>query len=106
MPKVTFRPRAWEDVQESAAYLAAEAGAATADRFLDAIIEWTAKVAGMPRMGAPCNFSHAELKDLRRFPMHEFENWLIFYRPTETGIEVLRVLHGARDITSILDDSA
>jgi toxin ParE1/3/4 len=30
-------------------------------------------------------------------------NYLIFYRVTYTQIEVLRVLHGARDIPSVLE---
>ncbi len=32
-----------------------------------------------------------------------FENHFVFYRPHESGIEVVRVLHGARDLESILD---
>jgi plasmid stabilization system protein ParE len=31
---------------------------------------------------------------------------LIFYRPVERGIEVLRVLHAARDIAAVFDDPA
>ncbi len=26
-------------------------------------------------------------------------NYLIFYRPTDGGIEIVRLLHGARDVT-------
>ncbi|MEO6847805.1 MAG: type II toxin-antitoxin system RelE/ParE family toxin [Chthoniobacterales bacterium] len=33
--------------------------------------------------------------NLRSFPV---DNYLIFYHPIENGIELLRVLHGARDI--------
>lgn len=40
--------------------------------------------------------------NLRSFPVG---NYLIFYRPINQGIEVLRVLHGARDIPSIFEDS-
>lgn len=36
--------------------------------------------------------------DLRYYPVG---NYLIFYRPTETEIQVARVLHGARDIQAI-----
>jgi len=34
--------------------------------------------------------------NLRSFPIGSY---LIFYRPVEDGIELIRVLHGARDIT-------
>jgi toxin ParE1/3/4 len=32
----------------------------------------------------------------------EFENWLIFYLPKRDGVEIVRVLHGARDIDALL----
>jgi toxin ParE1/3/4 len=35
-------------------------------------------------------------QNLRSFPMGSY---LIFYRPIEDGIELIRVLHSARDIT-------
>ncbi|MDF5714977.1 MAG: type II toxin-antitoxin system RelE/ParE family toxin [Rhizonema sp. NSF051] len=38
--------------------------------------------------------------NLRSFPVG---NYLIFYRPVNQGIEVIRVLHGARDIPSIFE---
>jgi toxin ParE1/3/4 len=34
----------------------------------------------------------------------DFENYLVFYRSTDVGIEVLRVLHGARDVDAIVQD--
>jgi toxin ParE1/3/4 len=40
--------------------------------------------------------------NVRSFPVG---NYLIFYRPVNQGIEVLRVLHGARDIPSIFEHS-
>jgi len=30
--------------------------------------------------------------------------YLIFYQPFENGVEVLRVLHGSRDVERIFDD--
>ena len=38
---------------------------------------------------------------LRRWRVRGFENFLIFYRPIDDGIEVLRVLHGQRDRETI-----
>jgi toxin ParE1/3/4 len=42
------------------------------------------------------------LSGLRRWPVREFENVLIFYLPRDDGISVVRVLHGARDWWSLL----
>ena len=35
------------------------------------------------------------------FQSRAFENYLIFYRPRENGIELIRVLHGARDLATL-----
>jgi toxin ParE1/3/4 len=40
------------------------------------------------------------LYGLRGFPA---VNYVIFYRPASEGIEVVRVLHGARDIPELFD---
>ncbi len=51
----------------------------------------------MPHMGQ----SAEELTTgLRRFPAGSF---VIFYRESSSGIEVVRVLHGARDIEAAFD---
>ncbi|MGH9942446.1 MAG: type II toxin-antitoxin system RelE/ParE family toxin [Pyrinomonadaceae bacterium] len=34
---------------------------------------------------------------------YSVKNYLIFYQPFEDRIDILRVLHGARDIESIFD---
>jgi toxin ParE1/3/4 len=106
MRKVRFRPRAWEDTQDSAEYLANEGSSKIAERFLDAIEELTHRLIGLPQLGAHCRFSDPQLCDLRRIPVSGFRKWMVFYRESKGGIEVIRVLHGARDIASILDSDA
>jgi toxin ParE1/3/4 len=44
---------------------------------------------------------HELLVNLRSFTV---ENYVIFYQPIADGIEVLRVLYGARDIHRIFDE--
>jgi toxin ParE1/3/4 len=39
--------------------------------------------------------------DLRSFPVGQY---VIFYLPLPKGVEIVRVLHGARDIESILQE--
>ena len=52
-------------------------------------------LAEFPGMGA----RRDELsRGLRSFPVG---NYLLFYRPTKTGIEVIRIAHGARDLSRI-----
>lgn len=102
--KVILRPRAWQDVEESASYLISEASLDVAVRFTEAVEHLTGMLATMPAMGVPCFFAHPQLQGLRRHPVAGFENWLIFYISRETAVEIVRVLHGARNIASILDE--
>jgi len=60
-------------------------------------------LAGLPQMGAHCHFGNPQLRGVRRLPVTGFEKWLVFYQVSDVGIEVIRVLHGARDIASILN---
>jgi toxin ParE1/3/4 len=43
---------------------------------------------------------------IRRWPIPEFPKHLIFYRPTDDGVDILRVLHGARDVGKTQMESA
>jgi toxin ParE1/3/4 len=60
------------------------------------------RLARMPGIGIHYEHGSPALARLRFFPVSRFKNYLVFYRPITNGIEVLRVLHGARDIHSIL----
>jgi toxin ParE1/3/4 len=63
-----------------------------ADKFIRAIVSRFPKFATMPEFGR----RREELSPrLRSFPVGRY---VIFYRPMENGIEVVRVLHGARDL--------
>jgi toxin ParE1/3/4 len=39
---------------------------------------------------------------LRKWSIQDFENILIFYRPSEEGIAIIRMLHAARDWWDLL----
>lgn len=57
-----------------------------------------------PEMGRSHPFENPELQDIRFFPIKDFDKYLIFYRLTMAGVEVIRVLHAARDIYGALDE--
>jgi plasmid stabilization system protein ParE len=43
---------------------------------------------------------------VRVYPLpRRFRNYLVFYRTTSDGIEILRVLHGARDLGAAMQGS-
>ena len=57
----------------------------------------------LTRMGILCGFRKPATRRLRRWPVKGFENWLIFYQARRDGVEIVHVMHGARDIESLLD---
>lgn len=98
LPGLSIRREALQDIDGHYAYLLANAGLPTAERFLQALTASYRLLAAMPRMAQRYGFRRQSLSTLRRWPVSGFENWLILYRPRRRGIVVLRVLHGARDI--------
>ena len=99
---IVVQPAAEQDLDEHADYLA-ESSFETAVRFSRAVAETFQQIASLPMMGSPRRFRNPALVGLRMWRVRGFESYLIFYRPTDDGIEVLRVLHGARDIEALLE---
>jgi toxin ParE1/3/4 len=56
----------------------------------------------MPGIGTKYQHQHPALAGLRYFPVSRSRIDIVFYRPIASGIEVVRVLHGARDLDRIL----
>lgn len=94
MKPIFKRPRAEADLVDIWNFIA-EDSEAQADVFIDELDEKLRSLAENPHIGRVRN----ELaENLRSFPVGPF---VIFYLPLVDGIEVVRVLHGARDIGAI-----
>lgn len=85
------------DLKEIWKYLA-ERNPMVADKFMRDFAKKFQILADNPQIGR----AHDEyLINLRSFP---YKDYVIFYFPTENGVEIYRVLHGARDIGSLFED--
>jgi len=105
MARIVVSPRADRDLDEQFAYIARDSRHA-AVRFLAAAEETFEQLATMPELGARFHVSHSghsHLAGLRVWQIQGFEKYLIFYCPIEQGVEIVRVLHGARDIAAIFE---
>jgi toxin ParE1/3/4 len=91
------------DLVEIADYLA-QGSLAAAERFLQAAEQAFAGLAAMPGLGSPWESSNPRLQEVRTWSVPGFRKYLVFYRPTADGIDVLRVLHGARDLDAVLGE--
>ena len=87
------------DLADIAVYLAEESGSDDlAFRFLDAVEASFDRLIATPAMGVARKYRDPELEGVRMWRIAGFDNYLIFYRPTERGVEIIRVIHGSRDI--------
>jgi len=97
VPRVTRRPLAAADILDIWDHIA-EDSLDRADRWVDKLDEKFMLLATQPMMGR----ARDELAQaLRSFP---FGRYVIFYTPVNDGIDVVRVLHSARDIDAAFDD--
>ena len=101
---VDKRPQAIRDLSDIAFYLAEEAGSDNlAFRFLDAAEASFEQLAAMPAMGVSRKYRDPELEGIRMWRIVGFDSYLVFYRPTLGGVEIIRVIHGSRDIEHLFD---
>src|SRR5260370_42333585 len=100
---VTQRPRAGLDLLEQFVYFGERAGLELAQRYFAAVDETCLQLVKHPHSGTPYNSGIARLTGMRRVAVKGFEKYLLFYLPHENGIDVIRVIHGARDIDSLFE---
>jgi len=63
-----------------------------------------AALARNPGLGEPYPVSDPRLRGLRCFRIKKFKNHVVFYLPIADGIDVIRVLHAARDLRLALEE--
>jgi len=87
-------PEAQEDIDAIWDYIAQDDPSA-AERFIHRLTGKFSLLTQQPRSGRPCE----ELApSLRCFPV---KNYIIFYRIAPEALEIVRILHGARDIEAL-----
>jgi toxin ParE1/3/4 len=100
MARIVKRRAVLSDMEEIQVYLGRNSLKA-ADRFSIAAENAFAELAAMPELGGRCESDQPALAGLRVWPIPGFGKYLIFYRTLSDGIEIRRVLHGARDIEGL-----
>lgn len=89
MPRIRKTPRARHDAIEIWAYIARD-NIDAADKLIDEIETCLQSLARMPLSAEAVPFIG---EGIRRTSVG---NYVIYYRPSDDGIQVLRILHGAR----------
>jgi toxin ParE1/3/4 len=101
--RIIRRPAAIEDLVAHGEYYVEQGSPEAAVRFLGAADMAFEQLARRPGIGAPRRYRTPQLSGLRMWPIPGFEKHLVFYRQIEDGIEVVRVLHGARDLRHLFE---
>jgi toxin ParE1/3/4 len=95
MPRLLKRPEAESDLDEIW-WTIAQDSPNNADKFLDRIQTSCLRLADFPQMGTSRNQLKAGLRS------QPVGHYLVFYFPLEDGVDMVRVLHGSRDIEALL----
>ena len=95
MSRVRYTTQAQEDILDIAFYIAQD-NVGAAHRLLTKILHTCERIGASPQGG---RLRDEIAPNLRSIPV---EKYIVFYRPVRGGAEIVRVLHGARDIPALL----
>ena len=100
MNRYRLSPLAELDLEEIWLYVAQDRGVASADRLIDEIARRLWLLATHPDAGRARDDI---APGLRSFPV---KSYVLYYRTSDQGVLVARVLHGKRDQEAVLDPKA
>ncbi|MDQ6938889.1 MAG: type II toxin-antitoxin system RelE/ParE family toxin [Verrucomicrobiota bacterium] len=103
MARLLVRELVWGDLEELGAYIATDNPPA-AGEVVSELRRAFEQLAQMPQIGVTVKKIKTS-EPLRVWLSPAFSNYLIFYRELSDGAEIVRVLHGARDLQRILKES-
>ena len=102
MPKIYKRTLAKNDLVECYVYLAENVSIDIADEFLKNAEASFNELAMNPFMGSPLLLQNLKLDGIRKWRVKKFINILIFYKPINNGVSIVRVIHASQNWWSIL----
>lgn len=98
--EIRKKPQAERDIEECFVFIG-EDDLDIGVHFLVAVEDSIEEIGRNPFIGKQCEFKSAQLQNLRMWLVKGFSNYQIYYIVTAETIEIIRVLHGARDIDDI-----
>jgi toxin ParE1/3/4 len=102
MARIVERPKARQELEDIAVHIGADRPSA-ARRFLDNIRKLYDTLAAMPAIGSLWEPENPRFAGVRHLPIPRYPKYVIFYRSLPDGVEILHILHGARDLGPLLE---
>jgi toxin ParE1/3/4 len=90
------------DVAQEALYLGRD-DPDRMERFFQGIEETCERLARAADAGSPFEYAPESMPGMRFVPVKHFPKHLVFYRIAGDEVRIHRVLHSARDLSSLLD---
>jgi toxin ParE1/3/4 len=97
-PQFYLSQPAIQDVEDISDYIASQTGLEQAERFLSKLDAKFARITQFPSLGRPRNEIFPGLRSLA------MDSYLILYTETESRVDILRVVSGYRDLTSLFTE--
>ncbi len=104
MAKFRLSPGALDDLENIWNFIALDNPKA-ANRVLDAAHRTFHILSQHPELGRVRRIAEGE-HEVRSFLITDFQNYVVYYQPTPDGINVLHILHGARDQSRLFGDDS
>lgn len=101
--RTTWHSLAAQDLAEACLHLEDDSPAGV-QRLLDAIEQALALLHSNPTAGRLREFRAPMAQGIRSWAIAGFGDFLLFYRPIAAEIEVVRFIHGTREMPGLLDD--
>ncbi|WP_263409078.1 type II toxin-antitoxin system RelE/ParE family toxin [Terriglobus tenax] len=104
--RLIYSPEAQRDLANIAAcYSSPGIASAITSRFLHYAKHTAERLRSCPHAGRLYTLPHELLHTLHVLPVNIFSDYPIFYIADGTTVEIVRVLHGARDVRALLEST-
>lgn len=95
-----------QDLSAHFLYLFEQADPGTADRFFTQVEHSFSLLQEQPLLGAVLSLSHPEVQGIRKWHVHHFDRFLIFYRVFDQEILIVRILLADQEWDKVLQERA
>lgn len=99
--RLQIQPTAEADVDQVAVFIAKDS-VERALRFYDSVEVTYRTILEYPERWPEFESDHPALAGVRKLAVHRYSKFLVFYQIKQRTVRIIRVIHGARDLASVL----
>ena len=100
--RIFKRPQAEKDIEDCFVYIAKE-NISAGLHFLESVETDLKRLAEFPELGTKRTFRNPRFQAIRIWRVEKYTSYVIFYKIVEDRIEIIRLLHVAREVENLFD---